>query len=37
LQVEIARLTYVAPRIRETGGGEDRQGGGEHVNPTPFI
>lgn len=28
LQVEIARLTYVAPRIRETSGGEDRQGGG---------
>jgi len=28
LQVEIARLTYMAPRIRETGGGEDRQGGG---------
>jgi len=28
LQVEIARLTYVAPRIRETGGGADRQGGG---------
>ncbi len=28
LQVEIARLTYVAPRLRETGGGEDRQGGG---------
>ena len=28
LQVEIARLTYVAPRIRETGGGEDRGGGG---------
>lgn len=27
LQVEIARLTYVAPRLRETGG-EDRQGGG---------
>lgn len=27
LQVEIARLTYLAPRIRETGGG-DRQGGG---------
>ena len=27
LQVEIARLTYVAPRLRETGGGEDRQGG----------
>ncbi|MGZ3747232.1 MAG: HflX-like GTP-binding protein, partial [Pseudobdellovibrionaceae bacterium] len=24
LQVEIARLTYVAPRLRETGGGEDR-------------
>lgn len=28
LQVEIARLAYVAPRLRETGGGEDRQGGG---------
>lgn len=28
LQVEIARLMYVAPRLRETGGGEDRQGGG---------
>jgi GTPase len=28
LQVEIARLTYVAPRLRETGGGEGRQGGG---------
>lgn len=28
IQVEIARLTYVAPRLRETGGGEDRQGGG---------
>lgn len=28
LQVEIARLTYTAPRLRETGGGEDRQGGG---------
>lgn len=28
LQVEIARLTYVAPRLRETGGNEDRQGGG---------
>lgn len=28
LQVEIARLTYLAPRIRETGGGRDRQGGG---------
>ncbi len=28
LQVEIARLTYVAPRLRETGGSEDRQGGG---------
>lgn len=28
LQVEIARLTYVAPRLRETGGDDDRQGGG---------
>ncbi|XGC82113.1 GTPase HflX [Bdellovibrio bacteriovorus] len=28
LQVEIARLMYVAPRLRETGGGEDRGGGG---------
>jgi GTPase len=28
LQVEIARLTYLAPRIRETVGGKDRQGGG---------
>lgn len=28
LQVEIARLTYVAPRLRETGGGSERQGGG---------
>jgi GTP-binding protein HflX len=28
LQVEIARLTYVAPRIRETGASEDQQGGG---------
>jgi len=28
LQVEIARLAYVAPRLRETGGGRDRQGGG---------
>ncbi len=28
LQVEIARLAYMAPRLRETGGGEDRQGGG---------
>lgn len=28
LQVEIARLTYVAPRLRETGGHEDRGGGG---------
>lgn len=28
LQVEIARLTYVAPRLRETAGGEDRGGGG---------
>lgn len=28
LQVEIARLNYLAPRIRETGTGADRQGGG---------
>lgn len=28
LQVEIARLRYVAPRLRETSGGEDRGGGG---------
>ena len=28
LQVEIARLTYLAPRVRETGSGGDRQGGG---------
>lgn len=28
LQVEIARLTYVAPRIREAGVGEGRGGGG---------
>jgi GTP-binding protein HflX len=28
LQVEIARLKYVAPRLRETGGGRDREGGG---------
>jgi GTP-binding protein HflX len=28
LQVEIARLAYIAPRLRETGGGQDRQGGG---------
>lgn len=28
LQVEIARLTYVAPRLRETAGNEDRGGGG---------
>jgi GTP-binding protein HflX len=28
LQVEIARLSYLAPRLRETGGGKDRQGGG---------
>jgi GTP-binding protein HflX len=28
LQVEIARLAYLAPRLRETGGGGDRQGGG---------
>lgn len=28
IQVEIARLNYVAPRLRETGGGDDSQGGG---------
>ncbi|HXQ23522.1 MAG TPA: GTPase HflX [Candidatus Acidoferrales bacterium] len=28
LQVEIARLTYLAPRLRESGAGKDRQGGG---------
>ena len=28
LEVEIARLTYLAPRIREAGGGGDRQRGG---------
>jgi GTP-binding protein HflX len=28
LQVEIARLAYLAPRLRETGGTADRQGGG---------
>ena len=28
LQVEIARLAYLAPRLRESGGGHDRQGGG---------
>ena len=28
LQVEIARLAYLAPRLRETGGGGDRGGGG---------
>jgi GTP-binding protein HflX len=28
LQVEIARLEYMAPRLRETGAGRDRQGGG---------
>ncbi len=28
LQVEIARLQYVAPRLRETSLGQDRQGGG---------
>jgi len=27
-QVEIARLRYMAPRLRETGVGKDRQGGG---------
>jgi GTP-binding protein HflX len=28
LQVEIAHLAYLAPRLRETGGGRDREGGG---------
>ncbi len=28
MQVEIARLVYAAPRLRETGGGGDRQRGG---------
>jgi GTPase len=28
LQVEIARLSYVAPRLREAGAGQDRQRGG---------
>jgi GTP-binding protein HflX len=28
LQVEIARLNYLSPRLRETGGGGDRQRGG---------
>ncbi len=28
LQVEIARLAYTAPRLREAGAGQDRQGGG---------
>jgi GTP-binding protein HflX len=28
LQVEIARLTYTAPRVRESAGSGDRQGGG---------
>jgi len=28
LQVEIARLAYLAPRLRESGAGKDRQGGG---------
>jgi GTP-binding protein HflX len=28
LQVEIARLRYLAPRLRETGLGKDREGGG---------
>ena len=28
LQVEIARLTYLTPRLREGGAGKDRQGGG---------
>ena len=28
MQVEIAHLTYMAPRLRESGGGQDRQRGG---------
>lgn len=28
MQVEIARLAYAAPRLRESGGGQDRQRGG---------
>ncbi len=28
LQVELARLAYLAPRLREAGAGRDRQGGG---------
>jgi GTP-binding protein HflX len=28
LQVELARLGYLAPRLRESSGGKDRQGGG---------
>src|SRR4029079_13871166 len=28
LQVEIAKLTSIAPRLRETGGSSERQGGG---------
>jgi GTP-binding protein HflX len=28
LQVELARLAYLAPRLRESGAGRDRQGGG---------
>lgn len=28
LQVEIARLAYLGPRLRETGGSDDREGGG---------
>jgi GTP-binding protein HflX len=28
LQVEIARLNYLAPRLRDTGGGRERQSGG---------
>jgi GTP-binding protein HflX len=34
LQVEIARLTYVAPRLRETGGDEDQGGGGKGAGET---
>ena len=34
LQVEIARLTYVAPRVRETGGNEQSGGGGKGAGET---
>ena len=36
LQVEIARLNYVAPRLRETGGGERQRGGiGQGARASP--